>query len=137
VPDYEPHARLFITDKSTWTSTVARFAQLYKNLFIGNVLCRKWSSNGSPLTLHLLAVVNGATCDEGIGGSVRTYATEFRDFRNSCCAAPEHLHLVTWQEIGMWIVSETSNAQAQTQCGSDSGKLLSFIERRLAEHPLL
>jgi hypothetical protein len=42
VDDYQPYATLFVVDKANWRESMGRFAQLYKNLILGNVLRKSW-----------------------------------------------------------------------------------------------
>jgi hypothetical protein len=123
VDDYEPHARQFVTDVAHWKQTVARFAQLYKNLFVGRRLSELWSATGQPLELHLLAVVNGATQEKKSDGSIWTYRDEFEAFQQSTTFPQDALHLLEWQQIRDWIL-----AQRATELG--------FVQDRLKCHSL-
>jgi len=124
VDDYEPHARQFVTDAMRWKQTVARFAQLYKNLFVGRRLSELWSAADRPLELHLLTVVNGATQEKKPDGTVWTYRDEFETFRQSTMFPQDALHLLTWQQVRDWIL---------TQRAAELG----FVQDRLVRHPLL
>jgi len=124
VDDYEPHARQFVTDTARWKQTVARFAQLYKNLFVGRRLSELWSATGQPLELHLLAVVNGATQEKKPDGSIWTYQDEFEAFQQSTTFPQDASHLLTWQQIRDWILDQHAME-------------LSFVQDRLVRHPLL
>jgi hypothetical protein len=79
VSDYEPHAHQFIRDMAQWRHTMTRFAQLYKNLFLGKELSKLWFRAARPLPLHLLVVVNGATQEiqpAPFGSMTRTLVTD-------------------------------------------------------------
>lgn len=140
VDDYQPHASLFVIEKENWRKSMKRFAQLYKNLILGNVLSKSWwtdprqapsASDGkepdvaqSSLALHLLVVVNGATKYPMLDGTYHTYELEFGEFCKSCCAEKSRLHFTTWQNIREWVKSHPEGD-------------LSFVRSRLLEHPLL
>jgi hypothetical protein len=78
----------------------------------------------STLTLHLLAVANGATKYPGPNGTFHTYELEFGEFCKSCSAEKSQLHFAKWQNIGAWVKSQQNDN-------------LSFVRSRLLEHPLL
>ena len=122
--EYEPYARQFLRDTMPWRDTMMRFAQLYKNLFVGKELSIAWSGEPQPLRLHLLVVVNGATKDIRPDGSGWTYEDEFGVFRQTTTFPQDRLHLLTWQEIRDWIVDLHSDD-------------LSFVQDRLVHHPCL
>jgi hypothetical protein len=124
VDDYESHARQFVRDTTNWKQIVARFAQLYKNLFVGEELSKRWSMSDQPLELHLLAVVNGAAQEKKPDGSKWTYRYEFEAFRQTTTLPQDRLHLLEWQQIRDWILDQHSTD-------------LSFVQDRLAYHPLL
>ena len=124
VDDYEPHARQFVKDMAHWKQEVDRFAQLYKNLFVGRRLSELWSETKQPLELHFLAVVNGATQEKKPDGSIWTYQDEFEAFRQSTTFPRNALHLLTWQQIRDWILAQHSPH-------------LSYVQDRLIHHPLL
>jgi hypothetical protein len=142
VNDYQPYAVPFVSEPDRWKALVSRFAQLYKNLMLGNVLCSQWATDplissgvierneerlndvDSNLRLHLLAVVNGATTWRATDGTCHTYEVEFGQFCKSCSIEASRLHFTTWQDIRTWITSQTD---------AD----LSFVRSRLQEHPLL
>jgi len=103
VDDYEPWVRPLLKDPARWQDTVKRFAQLYKNLILGQRVAELWAPSGTPLELHLLAVVNGNAGRRLRGGSVSTYRTEFDDFRTTSSLPAFRLHLLEWQEIRRWM----------------------------------
>ena len=103
VDDYEPWVRPLLKDPARWQDTMERFAQLYKNLILGQRVAELWAPSGTPLELHLLTVVNGNAGRRLRGGSVSTYRTEFDDFRATSSLPASRLHLLEWQEIRRWI----------------------------------
>lgn len=124
VDDYELHARQFVKNMAHWKQTVARFAQLYKNLFVGRRLSELWAATGQPLELYLLAVVNGATQEKKPDGAIWTYRDEFETLRQSITFPQDALHLLTWQQIRDWILAQHAAE-------------LSFVQDHLVCHPLL
>jgi len=124
VDEYERWVRPLLKDPARWQDTVKRFAQLYKNLVLGQRLAQLWAPSGRPLTLHLLAVVNGKAGRRLRDGSVSAYRTEFDHFRATSSLPPHRLHLLEWQEIGLWM-SRIPRPE------------LEFALDRLTRHPLL
>lgn len=124
VDDYEPWVRPLLKDPATWRDTMKRFAQLYKNLVLGRRLAELWAPSGTPLELHLLAVVNGSAGQRLVDGSVSTYRAEFEDFRATSSLPAHRLHLLEWQEIRRWM-SGIPRPE------------LDFALDRLTRHPLL
>lgn len=124
VSTYEAPARSLMVAPENWKVTLSRFAQLYKNLILGQCLAGRWSSEGTPLDLHLLVVVNGATVEALPDGATNTYMGEFQTFCGSCSLDRNRLHAATWQELRRWICNQ-ENAD------------LKFIKQRLQAHPLL
>jgi len=103
---------------------MVRFAQLYKNLILGQRLAELWARTAAPFEFHLLAVVNGSSGQRLRDGSISTYRTEFDDFRSTSSLSASRLHLLEWQEIGSWM-SEIGLPE------------LEFAVDRLTRHPLL
>jgi hypothetical protein len=124
MPTYEAAARSLMSRPDEWKETLTRFAQLYKNLILGHCLLEKWSPRGSPLALHLLAIVNGAAVETLPDGTQWKYLDEFRMFCSTCSSDQKYLHVTTWQHLRIWIVAQHS---------AD----LEFLQGRLNSHPLL
>ncbi len=124
VPPYEHPARRLMKQPGDWKSNLREFAQLYKNLMLGHCLAPKWSSGKSPLDVHLLVIVNGATVEQKEDGTSWTYRDEFEVFRSGCSLPNDHLHFITWQELRQWTCDEQNPA-------------LNFVRERLCSHPLL
>jgi hypothetical protein len=124
VPTYEEPARRLMVAQADWKLILSQFAQLYKNLILGQCLADRWRRNGSFLELHLLAIVNGATVETLQNGTRRRYFDEFRRFCEGCALDQRRLHFVTWQMLRRWV---------RRQKNPD----LQFVKERLQSHPLL
>jgi hypothetical protein len=124
MPTYEKPVRPLLARPDEWKESIHRFAQLLKNLMLGQCLRGKWSQLGAPLDLHLLAVANGATSETRSDGTDWRYEDEFREFCSKCSLDGEHLHYATWQQLRTWIERQDSTG-------------LDFLRKRMNEHPLL
>ena len=106
-----------------WKKHLTRFAQLYKNLMLGHLLANKWATDANQLSVHLLAIVNGAAVERDNEGRTWSYKDEFGVFRTGCSLPVDRLHFTTWQELRSWIAGLDREA-------------LSFVVERLRNHPL-
>jgi len=100
-PEYERFFRPLLRNPDSWHENGLRFAQLLKNLSLGQALRRRWSARGQPPDVHLGIVMNERV--RGRDGS--TYLSEFDAFRNAVSYPDDHLHVATWQQIGGWLSS--------------------------------
>jgi Holliday junction resolvase-like predicted endonuclease len=124
MPTYETAARSLISSPDEWKEALTRFAQLYKNLMLGQCLLERWSPKGSLLELHLLAIVNGATIETLPDGMKWKYLDELRMFCSTCSLDQKRLHVTTWQQLRIWL-------------GGQHNADLEFLQRRMESHPLL
>ena len=126
VPHYEKHAKPLLVRAEDWRVTLARFAQLYKNLMLGHCLAEKWlGDDAGTQKVHLLAIANGATVYRKSSGDEWTYADEFAAFQETCVMGRGNLHFATWQDLHKWASEEQQQAR------------LDFVLTRLRTHPLL
>jgi hypothetical protein len=94
-PEYDQFFRPLLNEPGKWHEHGLRFAQLLKNLSLGNALAQRWGG----LQLHFGVLINERLC----GKKGDTYLTEFEAFRDAVSHPAHHLHLVTWQEIRRWL----------------------------------
>jgi len=99
--EYEPFFRPLLRNPNTWHENGNRFAQLLKNLSLGQALAKRWAVAGRPLSVHLGVIIN----DRVRGKDGTTYFSEFDAFRQAISYPDGHLHLATWQQIRGWLGS--------------------------------
>lgn len=97
--EYERFFRPLLRNPDSWRENGLRFAQLMKNLSLGQALARRWSAHGRAPDVHLAVVIN----EKVQGRSGDTYSTEFDAFREAISCPDDHLHLATWQQIRGWL----------------------------------
>ena len=100
-PEYEPFFRPLLTEPDKWHEYGLRFAQLLKNLSLGQPLARRWAVVGRPLAVHLGAVINQPV--RPTDGA--TYRSGFDAFRGAVAYPADRLHLATWQHLRSWLGS--------------------------------
>lgn len=98
-PEYEQFFRPLLKKPDKWRVYGVRFAQLLKNLSLGNALARRWNVHGRPLDLDLGVIIN----DRVRGRKGDTYRTEFEAFCSAVSLPPARLHLATWQDVQKWL----------------------------------
>ena len=98
-PQYQGFFRPLLWNPNSWHENGLRFAQLMKNLSLGNALARRWNVHGDPLDLHLGVIIN----DRVRGRNGDTYHTEFEAFCGAVNLPPARLHLATWQDVQKWL----------------------------------
>jgi len=99
--EYERFFRPLLRNPDTWHDNGNRFAQLLKNLSLGQALARRWAVAGRALHVHLGVVINERVC----GKESATYVSEFDAFRDAASCPADRLHRATWQEIRKWLGS--------------------------------
>jgi hypothetical protein len=124
MPTYEKAVRTLLARPDEWKQSIHQFAQLLKNLMLGQCLREKWSQDNAPLELHLLAIANGATAEVRSDGTVWRYEDEFREFCSKCSFDQGRLHYVTWQQLRAWIAEQHDID-------------LDFLRKRMDSHPLI
>ena len=97
--EYEPFFRPLLRNPNTWHENGNRFAQLLRNLSLGQALARRWAVAGRALDVHLGVVINERVC----GKEGDTYVSEFDAFRDAVSCPADRLHRATWQEIRKWL----------------------------------
>jgi len=97
--EYERFFRPLLRNPNTWHDNGNRFAQLLKNLSLGQALARRWAVAGRALDVHLGVVINERVC----GKKGDTYVSEFHAFRDAVSCPADRLHRATWQEIRKWL----------------------------------
>jgi hypothetical protein len=98
-PEYEQFFRPLLREPDRWHEYGRRFAQLLKNLSLGQALARRWAVAGRALDVHLGVIINEGVC----GKEGDTYVSEFDAFRDAVSCPADCLHRATWQEIRKWL----------------------------------